>query len=64
MKGKDIREWRERMEWTQLALANELEVTEMTVYRWERDKGPIPKSVELALKHIETQMKGLAGKSD
>lgn len=35
---KTIRELREAAGWTQLQLANRLEVTPVTVYNWERGK--------------------------
>jgi len=55
--GKEFRKWREGVKMTQAQVAKILEVTDMTVYRWETDKAPISKSVELALKQIEASRK-------
>lgn len=41
--------------YSQAALAAALDVTEMTINRWENDKVAIPRTVELALRHLETR---------
>ena len=48
-----IRAWRERHGLSQTALGNLLEVTMMTVYRWESGATPVPRTVELALERLE-----------
>lgn len=55
MNGQEFKEWRERMGLTQAEIAKALDVTEMTVYRWETGKAPISRAVELALKQLETE---------
>lgn len=57
MEKEDFKQWRERNGLTQAEVAQALEVTEMTVYRWESGKAPILKTVELALQQIETDLK-------
>lgn len=47
MKGKDLKNYRIQLDWTQEDTANRLEVTIRTVQYWESDKRSIPKSVEL-----------------
>ena len=42
---------------TQGQLADAVGVKENTVYRWENDRIPISKTVELALKTIEQESK-------
>lgn len=39
---------------SQRQLGKLLDVTEMTVYRWERGTTPIPYTVELALRYLTT----------
>lgn len=56
MGEEEFKNMRERMRLTQKELANRLEVTETTIYRWETGKNPIPKSVELALKQIRREL--------
>jgi putative transcriptional regulator len=48
---------RERMNLTQEQLAAYLEVTRMTVHRWESGKISIPRSIELALEALEARLK-------
>lgn len=50
---RGIRAWRERHRLSQTALGNLLEVTMMTVYRWETGATPVPRTVELALERLE-----------
>ena len=40
---------------TRSDLARRLDVSERTVIRWEREDFVIPRAVEIALKHIETE---------
>lgn len=54
MTGEEFREWRERIGFTQAEIAAQLSVTEMTIYRWETNKAPIAKVVELALRQVES----------
>jgi transcriptional regulator with XRE-family HTH domain len=53
MIGEDFKKWRETTNFTQAEIAKQLEVSEMTVYRWETGKAPISRAVELALKQLE-----------
>jgi transcriptional regulator with XRE-family HTH domain len=55
MTGEEFKKWRLRMNLTQAEVAKALDVTEMTVYRWETDKAPILRTVELALKQVESE---------
>jgi len=57
MKGAELRKLRERLELTQTKLAELLDVKQNTVYRWEADKLPINRIVELALETIERKLK-------
>lgn len=59
MTGSEFRKRREKIGLTQAGLAKLFEVTETTIYRWESNKAPILKTVQLALKQIEyEQTKG------
>jgi transcriptional regulator with XRE-family HTH domain len=49
---------RNRLEWSQEQLAEELGVHPISVSRWERGKVEIPKLAELACKWIESQEGG------
>ena len=51
MKGKELRVIRDKLGWTQLEMAQALQVTSNTVARWERDERSISKPVA---KLIET----------
>ena len=55
MKGKDLIRLYERLGMTRSDLARRLDVSERTVIRWEREDFVIPRAVEIALKHIETE---------
>jgi transcriptional regulator with XRE-family HTH domain len=57
MSGEDLRRKRERLGWTQVDLAKRLDVTTMTIKRYESGKIEIPRVVELALKQIEREEK-------
>jgi len=56
MKGAELKQFRERLELTQTKLAELLDVKQNTVYRWEADKLPINRTVELALETIERKL--------
>jgi DNA-binding XRE family transcriptional regulator len=56
MTGEEFKQAREKMRLTQTDLASRLGVTETTIYRWETDKAPISKTVELALKQIRSEL--------
>lgn len=57
MTGEEFKQARERMRLTQTEIASRLGVTETTIYRWESDKAPISKAIELALKQIRTELR-------
>ncbi len=57
MTSEDFKQTREKMRLTQTELAKRLEVTETTIYRWENGKGPIPRTAQLALKQIRTELR-------
>ncbi len=60
MTGKELRDYRERIELTQEQLAQALQVASNTVSRWERDDRAIPPYLPLALETIEGRLKGSA----
>lgn len=51
MKGKELREIRDKLGWTQVQMATALKVAPNTVARWERDERTIRESMA---KFIET----------
>lgn len=53
MIGKELKEKRIELDFTQEQLANELGVTANTVARWERDEMKIPPFLHLALETIK-----------
>ena len=55
MKGRDLVRFMERLAMTRRDLAKRLDVNERTVLRWEREDRPIPRAVEIALRHIEIE---------
>lgn len=57
MTGSQFKQWRSRVGLTQARVAELLEVTDTTIYRWEHDKAPISRAIELALKQIESENK-------
>lgn len=57
MLGKELKTRREELALTQTELAEMLDVKQNTVYRWEADKLPISKTVELAFENIENKIK-------
>ncbi len=56
MNGKELKEKRNDLSFTQEQLANELGVTANTVARWERDEMKIPPFLHLALKTVERNL--------
>lgn len=56
MNGKELREKRKELGFTQEQLASELQVTANTVARWERDEMKIPPFLHLALESIERKV--------
>ena len=59
MEGKELRNWREKHNLTQLELAEHLHVKRETVTRWEIEMRKIPPFLFLALEAIENRlMKG------
>jgi transcriptional regulator with XRE-family HTH domain len=63
MNGKELKEKRKELEFTQEQLANELQVTANTVARWERDEMKIPPFLHLALETIERKLLGKSSQS-
>ena len=57
MLGKELKERREKLGLTQTELAELLDVKQNTVYRWEADRLPIARTVELAFENIENKIK-------
>jgi transcriptional regulator with XRE-family HTH domain len=53
VKGKELKEWRQFMSYTQAELAEKLGVDVVTVSRWERGKRKIPSFLHLALRTIK-----------
>jgi transcriptional regulator with XRE-family HTH domain len=59
MEGKELRNWREKHNLTQLELAEHLHVKRETVTRWEIEMRKIPPFLFLALEALENRfMKG------
>ncbi len=56
MKSIELINWRKNNKLSQTKLAKILGVSNITVYRWEKDMREIPSFLHLALKYIE--MKG------
>lgn len=56
MTAGEFKQMREKMRLTQKELAGRLDVTENSIYRWENNKGPIPRAIELALKQIRREL--------
>lgn len=60
MKPEELRRRREALGLTQEQLARELDVTTMSVSRWERGVYQIPHYIELALEAIEMRRRRAA----
>lgn len=60
MKPEELKRRREALGLTQEQLARELEVTTMTVSRWERGVHDIPNYIGLALEALEKRRKEAA----
>ncbi len=57
MIGKELKEKRNELNFTQEHLAKELQVTANTVARWERDEMKIPPFLHLALETVKRKIK-------
>jgi DNA-binding XRE family transcriptional regulator len=57
MTGAEFKGLREKMRLSQKDLAERLGVTETTIYRWETEKAPISKAVELAIKQVRAELR-------
>jgi DNA-binding transcriptional regulator YiaG len=57
MTPEEFKEWKARMRLSQVELARRLDVTETTIYRWERGLAPISRMLVLALKQVEAEIK-------
>ncbi|MGP0089731.1 MAG: helix-turn-helix transcriptional regulator [Xanthobacteraceae bacterium] len=54
MLGADLKAWRERMDYTQEGLKEELGVrSRQTIISWEKSNDPLPRMIELALHALE-----------
>ncbi len=60
MKPEELKRRREALGLTQEQFARELDVTTMSVSRWERGVYPIPHYIELALEAIEMRRRRAA----
>jgi transcriptional regulator with XRE-family HTH domain len=60
MNREDLKRRRENLRLTQEQLARELDVTVLTVSRWERGVYPVPKHIELAVEALEKRRKEAA----
>lgn len=60
MRPDELKRRREALRLTQEQLARELDVTTMSVSRWERGVYPIPHYIELALEAIEMRRRRAA----
>jgi DNA-binding XRE family transcriptional regulator len=63
MEGKELKNWREKHNLTQLELSQWLRVDRATVGRWEVGLRAIPPFLFLALEAIENRLKKGGGKS-
>jgi transcriptional regulator with XRE-family HTH domain len=63
MTGVNIRALREKMGWTQMALAEAIGVTSNTVARWERGEMMISEPAARLLKKIAAEQKTRIGRS-
>jgi len=62
MDGDEIRALREKMGWTQLALAEAIGVTSNTVARWERGEMAISEPAARLLRKIAAEQRSRTGK--
>jgi transcriptional regulator with XRE-family HTH domain len=60
MNREELKRRRENLGLTQEQLARELDVTVLTVSRWERGVYPVPKHIELAVEALEKRRKEAA----
>ncbi len=64
MKPHDLKQWKERLNCNQVALAEMLGVTKMCVSRWERGDRKIPPFLIYALKWLEVNKGGVKRKGN
>lgn len=57
MTGKAFKKMRTDKGYSQRALAKELDVNVMTVWRWEKGELPVPRMAELALSSLKPRPK-------
>jgi len=62
MTGVEIRAFREKLGWTQMALAEAIGVTSNTVARWERGEMAISEPTARLLQKIVVEEKSRTGK--
>ena len=55
MTGNELKEWRKKYGYSQVGLAEELKVTNVTVSRWETGERKIPSFLQFALKYFELE---------
>jgi transcriptional regulator with XRE-family HTH domain len=60
MKPEELKGRREALGLTQEQLSRALDVTMMTISRWERGVYPVPKHIELAVEALEKRRKEAA----
>jgi DNA-binding transcriptional regulator YiaG len=62
MTGVEIRAFREKLGWTQMALAEAIGVTSNTVARWERGEMAISEPAARLLQKIAAERRARSGK--
>lgn len=55
MDGNELKQIRENLGLSQAEFADKVGVERNTVWRWENDKLPISKTVELAVKYLQNE---------
>jgi len=55
MTSGDLKQWRKQNEYTQHSLAKALQVSHITIARWETDVRKIPSFLHLALRCLELE---------
>ena len=53
MTAQELVEWRKKNGYSQIALGKVLGVSNITVFRWEKEMRAIPSFLHLALKYLE-----------
>lgn len=56
MNATDLKKWRKEVRLTRSKMAEMLDVTETTIYRWETGKAPITKVIELAIQTLTQRL--------